>query len=112
MTISNENRGFISSMIDYYVSTASSYKELARVYAGFADSVEDVAFGMIVGSIYYSFMQTCQSQQAAAGLEEINEFNEIIKERAPEIRDAVSESGSEPLAESPGGPRQDGQAVL
>lgn len=112
MAISKENREFISSLIDYYVSTASSYKELARVYAGFADSVEDVALGMIVGSIYYSFMQTCQSQQAAPGLEEINEFNEIIKERASEIREAVSGSDSEPQAEPPGDSRRDGQAVL
>ena len=94
MAISKENREFISSLIDYYVSTASSYKDLASVYAEFADSVEDVALGLIVGSIYSSFMQVYQNQQITPSLEDIGEFNRIIKDKAQDLKKAISQSGS------------------
>ena len=89
MAISKENREFIAGLIDYYVSTAASYRDLARVYRGVADSVDDAALGMIAGSVYSSFMQVYQNQQIAPSLEDVNEFNEIMRERAPEIKRAV-----------------------
>lgn len=95
MAISKENREFILGLVDYYVSTAPSYKDLAVVYSEFIDSVEDATFGMIAGSVYSSFMQICQNQQITPSLEDIKEFNEMMKEKAPEIKKAISEPGPE-----------------
>ena len=48
MAISKENREFISGLIDYYVSTAQSYKDMAGAYGGAADAAGDTAFGIII----------------------------------------------------------------
>ncbi len=91
MTISKENKEFIAGLIDYYISTASSYKDLARVYSDFTDSLEDTTLGMITGSIYSSFMQIYQNQQVTPSIEDIDEFNQMIKARSSEIKKAILE---------------------
>lgn len=106
MTISKENREFVSSLIDYYVSTASSYRDMAATYREFTDSVDDAVFGMIVGSVYSGFMQVYQSRQIAPSLEDINEFGEIMMERAADIKKAVAESGTD-AEEPPDHPEQE-----
>ena len=98
MAISKENKEFITNLIDYYISTASSYKDLAIVYKEFTDSVEDTALGMIAGSVYSSFMQIYQNQQITPSLEDMKEFNEIMQERSPDIKKAILESNSEELS--------------
>ena len=95
MAISKENREFITGLVDYYVSTAPSYRDLAVAYEEHTDSVEDTAFGMIAGSIYSGFMQIYQNQQITPSLEDMREFNEIMSEKAHEIKKAVLESGSD-----------------
>lgn len=94
MAISKENREFISGLIDYYISTAPSYRDLAGVYSEFTKSVEDAALGMIAGSVYSSFMQVYQNQQITPSLEDVKEFNEMMRGKAPEIKRAISESDS------------------
>ncbi len=89
MTISKENREFISNLIDYYISTAPSYRDMAVQYKEFVDSIDDTIFGMIVGSVYSSFMQVYQSQRIMPSLEDINEFNGIMMARAQDIKRAV-----------------------
>ena len=89
MAISKDTKEFISDLIDYYISTASSYKDLAQVYKDFTRSVEDTALGMIAGSIYSSFMQVYQNQQITPSLEDINEFNEMMLFKVPEIKKAI-----------------------
>lgn len=84
-----ESREFVSSLVDYYVGAAASYVELASVYRGTAGSVRDAALGMIAGSIYSGFMQSYQSRGASPSLEEVREFNEIMRECAPRIMEAV-----------------------
>ncbi len=103
MVISKENKEFIVGLIDYYVSTASSYRDLAVAYREHTDSVEDTAFGMIAGSIYSSFMQIYQNQQITPSLEDIREFNGIMDEKAHEIKKAVLESDSEQAEGAPEG---------
>lgn len=95
MAISKENKEFVMGLIDYYISTASSYKDLAVAYSEFTDSVEDATFGMIAGSVYSSFMQIYQNQQIAPSLEDVKEFTDMMREKAPEIKKAIQESGSE-----------------
>lgn len=87
-----ESREFVSSLVDYYVGAAGSYVELASAYRGVAGSVKDAALGMIAGGIYSGFMQSYQSRRAAPSLEDVREFNEMMRERAPDIMKAVEEA--------------------
>ena len=89
MAISKENRDFIDSLIDYYISESESYKQIAENFVPEIESVADTAFGIITGCVYSGFLQAYQNQQQSPGLEDIKEFNQIIKERAPLIKKAI-----------------------
>lgn len=103
MAISEANREFISGLIDYYVSTASSYREMAGMYKEFTDSVDDAAFGMIAGSVYSSFMQIYQNRQITPSLEDMGEFEEIMMGRVAEIKRAIAGAGRPAGGEAGGG---------
>ena len=89
MVISKENKDFIDSLIDYYISESESYKQIAENFVPEIESVADTAFGIITGCVYSGFLQAYQNQQQSPGLEDIKEFNQIIKERAPLIKKAI-----------------------
>ncbi len=82
-------RKFIDNLIDYYISEAASYKQLAKTYS---DEVEDVnanAFGIIVGCIYSAFLQAYQNQKLTPLLEDTQEFTQMIKIRAAQIKRSI-----------------------
>lgn len=89
MGISKENKDFIDSLVDYYISEAESYKQIAENFVPEVESVPDTAFGIITGCVYSSFLQTYQNQQTAPSLEDMNEFNQIIKTRASLIKKSI-----------------------
>jgi len=89
MTISKETKSFIDSQIDYYICEASSYKQIAESFVPEVESVADTCFGIITGCVYSGFLQVYQNQQTSPSLEDIQEFNEIIKQRAPLIKKAI-----------------------
>jgi len=89
MAISKENKDFIDSLIDYYISESESYRQIAENFVPEVESVADTAFGIITGCVYSGFLQAYQNQQQSPGLEDIKEFNRIIKRRAPLIKKAV-----------------------
>ena len=91
MAITKENREFIDSLIDYYISESESYRQIAENFVPEVKSVEDTAFGIIAGCVYSSFLQTYQNQQQSPSLEDVSEFNEIIKQRAALIKKAIIE---------------------
>ncbi len=91
MAISKENRDFIDSLIDYYISESESYRQIAENFVPEVGSVADTAFGIIVGCVYSGFLQAYQNQQQTPGLEDINEFNRILKSRAPLIKKSILE---------------------
>ena len=93
MAISKENKDFIDSLIDYYISESESYKQIAENFVPEVESVSDTAFGIITGCVYSGFLQAYQNQQQTPGLEDMREFNEIIKKRAPLIKKAIIEPG-------------------
>ncbi len=98
MTISKENKKFIDTLIHYYISEASSYKQIAEDYVPEVESVADTAFGIIVGNIYSEFMQACKNLKVEVNVEDLQEFNKIIKDRAPLIKKAIlaeTSNGSE-----------------
>ena len=92
MTISKENKEFIDSLIDYYISESQSYRQIAENYVPEIDSVPDAAFGIIVGCVYSGFLQAYQNQQQTPGLEDLKEFNQIIKKRASLIKKSLNNS--------------------
>jgi hypothetical protein len=91
MAISKENRDFIDSLIDYYISESESYRQIAENFAPEVESISDTAFGIITGCVYSGFLQAYQNQQLTPGLEDIKEFNQILKDRAPLIKKAILE---------------------
>ena len=89
MTISKENKEFIDSLIDYYISESQSYRQIAENYVPEIESVSDTALGIIIGCVYSGFLQACQNQQETPGLEDLTEFNQILKKRAPLIKKSL-----------------------
>ena len=89
MAISKENKDFIDDLIDYYINESESYRQIAENFVPEIGSVSDTAFGIIVGCVYSGFLQACQNQKQTPNLEDIKEFNKILKFRAPLIKKAV-----------------------
>ena len=91
MVISKENKDFINSLVDYYISESEAYRQIAENFVPEIESVVDTAFGIITGCVYSGFLQAYQNQQLAPTLEDMREFHQIIKERAPLIKKAILE---------------------
>lgn len=89
MTISKENKDFIESLIDYYISESQSYSQIAENYLPEIESVSDTAFGIIVGCVYSGFLQAYQNQQQTPGLDDMKEFNQILMKRASKIKKSL-----------------------
>ena len=90
MSISKENKEFIDSLIEYYISESGSYKQIAENFLPEVESIPDTAFGIITGCVYSGFLQAYQNQQQSPSLEDIDEFNQIIKKKAVLIKKSIS----------------------
>ena len=89
MTLSKETQTFLVSQIEYYTEEAKSYKEMAREYNMDDNSAHDTAFGIIVGCIYSSFLQTFTNQNSVPNTEEMQEFTEIIIKNSKKIKESI-----------------------
>ena len=89
MAISKANRDFIDSLVDYYISESESYKQIAENFVPEVESIPDTAFGIITGCVYSGFLQAYQNQQQTPSLEDMGEFNSIIKQRAALIKKSI-----------------------
>ena len=89
MTISKENKVFLEGLIEYYISEAQSYREMAQEYSLKIDSVSDTTFGIIIGCIYSSFLQTYSNQKLTPTVQDVQEFTEIIMMKSSAIMDAI-----------------------
>ena len=89
MTLSNETQKFLDSQIEYYVKEAESYKEMALEYNLDTNSVPDTAFGIIVGCIYSSFLQTFTNQNSTTNSQDIEEFTKIIINNSKKIKESI-----------------------
>ncbi|MGI0081742.1 MAG: hypothetical protein ACREAF_03100 [Nitrosopumilaceae archaeon] len=92
MALSQVTKDFVESLVDYYISVASSYKQFAETYAVDATDISATTFGIIVGCVYSGFLQSYANQKQKASLDDIQEFNQIIKRRAPQIKKAILEA--------------------
>jgi len=91
MTISKENKEFINSLIEYYISESESYKQIAENFLSEVKSIPDTAFGIITGCVYSGFLQAYQNQQQTPSLEDMDEFNQIIKKKVLLIKKSILE---------------------
>jgi hypothetical protein len=82
-------RKFIDNLIDYYISEAASYKQLAKAYSEEVGDVNAGAFGIIVGCVYSGFLQAYQNQKQKPSLEDTQEFTQMIKLRAAQIKRSI-----------------------
>ena len=89
MALSNETQKFLDSQIEYYVKEAESYKEMALEYNLDTNSVPDTAFGIIVGCIYSSFLQTFTNQNSTPNSQDIEEFTKIIIKNSKKIKESI-----------------------
>ena len=84
--IPKETRKFVDSLIDYYISEAASYKQLARTHSDVITDVTAATFGIIVGCVYSGFSQAYLNQKQKPSLEDTQEFTHMIKLRAAQIK--------------------------
>ena len=89
MTLSNETQIFLDSQIEYYSKESKSYKEMAEGYGIDSNSVPDATFGIIIGCIYSSFLQTYTNQNSAPNSEEMEDFTEIIIKNTKKIKESI-----------------------
>ena len=89
MTISKDNKEFLEGLIEYYISEAESYREMAQEYSLKIDSVPDTTFGIIIGCIYSSFLQTYSNQKLTPDVHDVQEFTEIIMIKSNAIMNAI-----------------------
>ena len=80
---------FIDSLIDYYISEAGSYKQLAKTYHEEVGDINANTFGIIVGCVYSGFLQAYQNQKQKPSLEDTQEFTRMIKLRAAQIKRGI-----------------------
>ena len=80
---------FLEGLIEYYISEAQSYREMAQEYSLKIDSVSDTTFGIIIGCIYSSFLQTYSNQKLTPTVQDVQEFTEIIMMKSSAIMDAI-----------------------
>lgn len=103
MAISGEMKEYIDGQIDYYISEARSYRQMAETYRPEVAAADDTAFGIIVGSVYASFVNAVQSQGQVPSLEDVQDVGRILKERAPLVKKAILE-GAETDGRAPSKP--------
>ena len=91
MVISDENKKFLEGLLQYYIDQADSYNQFASEYKEFSKSKRDIAFGVIVGTIYSTFLQTYSNQQLEVRLDDIQEFHEFMRDNIDKITKALDE---------------------
>jgi Na+/glutamate symporter len=90
--IPQSTKKFLDSLIDYYISEAASYKQLAITCSDEAGDITSVTFGIIVGCIYSGFLQTFLNQKQKPSLEDTQEFTHLIKSRYSQIKRSILDS--------------------
>ena len=91
MGISDENKKFLEDLLKYYIDQADSYNQFASEYGEFSKSKREIAFGVIVGTVYSTFLQTYSNQQLEVKLDDIQEFHELIRDNLDKISKALDE---------------------
>ena len=91
MGISDENKKFLEDLLKYYIDQADPYKQFANEYEEFSKSKRELAFGVIVGTVYSVFLQTYANQQLEVKLDDIQEFHDLIRNNLDKISKVLDE---------------------
>ena len=91
MVISDENKKFLEGLLHYYIEQAESYNQFANEYKEFSNSNREIAFGVIVGTVYSAFLQTYSNQQLEVRLDDIQEFHEFMRDNIEKITKALDQ---------------------
>ena len=94
MTLSKEIQKYLDSQIEYYIDQAESYKELAREYNPDGNSISDTAFGIIIGCIYSSFIQTYANENSTPSSQDVEEFTKLIIKNSKKIKESTLDNYS------------------
>lgn len=89
MAVTKHTKDFLDSLIDYYINEALSYRQIAESYSPEINSVEDATFGIITGCVYSAFLRAYENENKNVELDDIQEFNKILKGKAALIKKAV-----------------------
>lgn len=89
MALTKYTKDYLESQIDYYISEAQSYKQIAQNYSPEINSVEDATFGIIAGCIYSAFLRAYENEKKTVELDDMQEFNQILKEKTALIKKAI-----------------------
>ena len=89
MVIPVTTKDFINNLIDYYISEASSYKQFAQEYTSNVTDITAATFGIIIGCVYSGFLQAYANQKQKPSLDDIQEFHQIIRHRAAQIKKGI-----------------------
>lgn len=89
MALTKYTKDYLESQINYYISEAQSYKQIAQNYSPEINSVEDAAFGIIAGCIYSAFLRAYENEKKTVELDDMQEFNQILKEKTTLIKKAI-----------------------
>jgi hypothetical protein len=89
MAITKHTRDFLEGLIDYYINEAQSYRQIAESYSPEIAAVDDAAFGIIAGCVYSAFLRAYENENRSVELDDIQEFNTMLKEKASLIKKAV-----------------------
>jgi len=92
MAISEQNKKFLEDLLQYYIEQADSYNQFASEYGEFSKSKREIAFGVIVGSVYSTFLQTYANQQLEVQLDDIQEFHDFIRDNIEKITKALDKN--------------------
>ena len=92
MTISDNNKKFLEDLIQYYISESESYMQIADEFNEVTNSKTDTAFGIIVGTVYSSFLQTYSNQGLKVELEDMQEFYDLVKTNANKIKESFKQN--------------------
>ncbi|MBM3904192.1 MAG: hypothetical protein FJ357_03525 [Thaumarchaeota archaeon] len=91
MALTKYTRDFLDSQIDYYISEAQSFKQIMQNYSPEVASIEDATFGIIAGCVYSAFLRAYENEKRPVELDDMQEFNKLIKDKAALIKKAILE---------------------
>ncbi len=89
VALTKYTRDFLENQIDYYISEAQSFRQIVQNYSPEVISIEDATFGIIAGCVYSAFLRAYENEKRTVELDDMQEFNKIIKDKAALIKKAI-----------------------
>ena len=90
MTITDANKNFIQSLIDYYTSEPQAYSEIVQAYSPKSE-LSETTVGFVIGMIYSGFLRAYSDQDLEIKSDDVDEFNTLIRDNITKIRNAFSD---------------------